>query len=65
MTGFIQIVIQINLPSGLAELGIFKDYWIFKNSVLYQNTPIDENFVRLNSSFDLEFPESIDPLNFG
>ncbi len=22
--------------SGLAELGIFKDYWIFKNSVLYQ-----------------------------
>ena len=51
--------------SGLAELGIFKDYWIFKNSVLYQNTPIDENFVRLNSSFDLEFPESMTRLTLG
>lgn len=51
--------------SGLAELGVFKDYWILKNSVLYQNTSVEEQVVRLNSSFDLEFPESMTRLTLG
>lgn len=51
--------------SGLMELGVFKDYWIMKNSMLYQNTPTDERVVRLSSSVDFEFPKNMTRLTIG
>lgn len=46
----------------LAELGIFKDYWLFKNSFIYRNNPLDteSKFLRVESVFELEFL-----INFG
>ena len=54
-----------NTYSGLAEIGVFKDYWMMKNSVLYQNTPTEENVVRLSSSVDFEFPKNMTRLTIG
>jgi outer membrane usher protein len=54
-----------NSYSGLMELGVFKDYWIMKNSMLYQNTPTDERVVRLSSSVDFEFPKHMTRLTIG
>ena len=54
-----------NSYSSLVELGIFKNYWILKNSMLYQNTPTDERVVRLSSSVEFEFPEKMTRLTVG
>lgn len=51
----------------LAEIGIFKDYWLFKNSFVYKNNPLDtENkFLRVESVFELEFPDKFWRLTLG
>lgn len=54
-----------NSYSSLVELGIFKDYWMMKNSMLYQNTPTDERVVRLSSSIEFEFPKNMTRLTIG
>lgn len=51
--------------SALLSNGIFKDYWILKNAMIYQNTPTDESVVRLNSSIEFEFPEKMTRLILG
>lgn len=44
--------------SNFYELGIFKDYWIFKNSVIYRDNQTESDpFVRLNSQFSMDFPD--------
>ncbi len=54
-----------SLYNGLTELGIFKDYWIFKNSIAYYNHPLNEYFTRLSTSIDFEFPKSMTQLTLG
>lgn len=54
-----------NSYNSLANLGVFKDYWIFRNSVAYQNTPADEFFTRLSTNIDIEFPENMTRLTLG
>lgn len=51
----------------LAELGIFKDYWLFKNSFIYRNNPLDteSKFLRVESVFELEFPDKFWRLTLG
>lgn len=51
----------------LAEIGIFKDYWLFKNSFVYKNNPLEtENkFLRVESVFELEFPDKFWRLTLG
>lgn len=50
-----------------SELGIFKDYWLLKNSFLYRNNPneIEKKLLRVSSSFDIEFPEKFLILTLG
>ncbi len=54
-----------NRYSGFAELGIFKDYWIFKNAMLYQNFAEESKVVRLGTSVDYDFPDSMTRLTIG
>ncbi|WP_228146118.1 fimbria/pilus outer membrane usher protein [Acinetobacter sp. ANC 4648] len=54
-----------NTYNGLAELGIFKDYWIFKNSMFYQNLAEENKLVRLGSSIDYDFPNKMTRLTIG
>lgn len=54
-----------NNYSGFAELGIFKDYWIFKNAMLYQNFAEESKVVRLGTSVDYDFPDSMTRLTIG
>ena len=54
-----------NRYSGLTELGVFKDFWLFKNAMLYQNQDEINKFIRLNSSIDFEFPEKMTRLTLG
>lgn len=54
-----------NSYNGLADLGIFKDYWIFRNSVAYQNTPAGEFFNRLSTNIDFEIPSNMTRLTLG
>lgn len=64
--------------NSLAELGVFKDYWLFQNSILVRG--LDENqeestltledvreekVVRLKSAFDLDFPDKFLSLTIG
>lgn len=55
----------------LSELGIFKDNWIFRNSLIYRadNNSGDENkvdsIVRLSTTVDVEFLESYTRLTLG
>lgn len=53
----------------LPELGIFKDNWILRNNAVYRNNKghdyEEENFVRLNSSFELDFAKSATKLIIG
>lgn len=52
--------------NALSELGIFKDYWILRNSVLYSHNSSTENqFVRLKSSLDIDFPKNMTRLTIG
>ncbi len=43
--------------SALAELGVFRDYWLFNNQMLYRNTDTESKTTRLSTSFDIRFPE--------
>ncbi len=53
----------------LPELGIFKDNWILRNNAVYRNNKsLDseiEDFVRLNSSFEIDFAKSATKLIIG
>ena len=56
-----------------AEVGIFKDYWLFKNAFIHRarDEQIEEdeqevkNFVRLSSNFEMDFPENFLKLSVG
>lgn len=54
-----------NSYNSLADLGIFKDYWILRNSAAYQNTPAGEFFTRLSTNLDIEFPKNMTRLTLG
>ncbi len=56
-----------NEINGLAELGIFKDYWIFKNAMMYRKEveQDQDKLLRLNTSFEIEFPSRYQRLTFG
>lgn len=58
---------DINEMSGLAELGVFKDFWIFKNDMMYRDDVENdqEQVLRLNTSFEIEFPEKYQTLTLG
>lgn len=51
--------------SAVLSTGIFKDFWILENGLMYQNTLADEWVVRLNSSIEFEFPEKMTRLILG
>ena len=62
--------------NSLAELGVFKDYWLFQNSTLIRNLTENEQalapeevkqekIVRLRSAFDLDFPDKFLSLTVG
>ncbi|WP_111895113.1 fimbria/pilus outer membrane usher protein [Acinetobacter sp. MB5] len=53
--------------NNLYELGFFKDYWMFKNSVIYRDqvNSGEESVVRLNTEFSLDFPENYTRLILG
>src|SRR5690606_4357765 len=50
-----------------SEIGIFKDYWLLKNAFLYRNEPedIEEEFLRVNTTLDVEFPKIFSRLTLG
>src|SRR5690606_13527587 len=50
-----------------SELGLFKDYWLLKNSFLYRNSPdeFEKKLLRVNSTLDIEFPEKFLTLTLG
>ncbi|QKQ69220.1 fimbria/pilus outer membrane usher protein [Acinetobacter sp. 10FS3-1] len=50
-----------------SEVGIFKDYWLFKNAFLYRKDPeeFEQQFLRVNSTLDIEFPEKFLSLTLG
>ena len=50
-----------------SEIGIFKDYWLLKNAFLYRNEPedIEEGFLRVNTTLDVEFPKIFSRLTLG
>ena len=53
--------------NGLVELGIFKDYWIFRNGMIYRDQAENEKekIIRLNTSFEIEFPSKYQRLSLG
>ena len=50
-----------------SEVGVFKDYWLFKNAFLYRNEPEgqEKKFLRVRSSLDFEFPDRFLRLTLG
>ncbi|WP_216935062.1 MULTISPECIES: fimbria/pilus outer membrane usher protein [unclassified Acinetobacter] len=50
-----------------SEVGIFKDYWLFKNAFLYRNEPEgnEQKLLRVSSSLDFEFPDKFLRLTVG
>jgi outer membrane usher protein len=50
---------------GLVDVGIFKNYWFFKNSMLYNSEAMDEKTVRLGTSLDIDFPDKLTRFTFG
>ena len=61
--GFINYEVQYNKSeiltgyNGLVDLGIFKDYWFLKNSMLYNSEANAEKTVRIGTSLDIDFPD--------
>lgn len=52
--------------SNFYELGVFKDYWMFKNAVIYRDNQTENDpFVRLNSQFSMDFPDEFTRLVIG
>ena len=50
-----------------SEIGIFKDYWLLNNAILYKDSPDEgqKQFLRVSSLFELEFPEKYLKLRIG
>ncbi|ATO18697.1 hypothetical protein BS636_02980 [Acinetobacter sp. LoGeW2-3] len=50
-----------------SELGIFNDYWLFKNAFLYRNDPeeVEQQLLRVNSTLDVDFPKNFLKLTLG
>ena len=50
-----------------SEIGIFKDYWLLNNAILYKDSPDvgQKQFLRVSSLFELEFPEKYLKLRIG
>ncbi|RZG69772.1 fimbrial biogenesis outer membrane usher protein [Acinetobacter bouvetii] len=69
--GFINYEVQYNNSefltgyNGLVDLGIFKDYWFFKNSMLYNSEAMNEKTVRIGTSLDFDFPDKLTKLTLG
>lgn len=55
--------------NALSEVGVFKDNWLFKNSVIYRKNDVLEGgggvFTRLNTSLDFDFSDSLTGLTLG
>lgn len=51
--------------NSLVDLGIFKDYWILKNSLIHRSSSEEDGVVRLSSSLDIDFPEKMTRLTLG
>ncbi|KJV37733.1 fimbria/pilus outer membrane usher protein [Acinetobacter brisouii] len=53
--------------NNLYELGVFKDYWMFKNSVIYRDqvNSGEASVVRLNTEFSMDFPDRYTKLIVG
>lgn len=53
--------------NNLYELGFFKDYWMFRNSVIYRDqvNSGESSVVRLNTEFSIDFPENYTKLVLG
>ena len=53
--------------NSLYELGVFKDFWLFNNSMIYRKNNFDQGsaIIRLNTSLDLDFPEKYTRLTLG
>lgn len=50
------------------ELGIFKDYWLLNNSLIYRKNDADDDstgVIRLNSSLSIDFPQHFTRLTLG
>ncbi|MBL8284443.1 MAG: fimbrial biogenesis outer membrane usher protein [Acinetobacter johnsonii] len=58
---------EVDQMSTLAQLGIFKNYWIFKNDMIYRDNveEFQDQTVRLSTSFEMEFPEKYQKLTIG
>ena len=58
---------EVDQMSALAQLGIFKNYWIFKNDMIYRDNVEDfqDQTVRLSTSFEMEFPEKYQKITIG
>ncbi|MGE8539902.1 fimbria/pilus outer membrane usher protein [Acinetobacter sp. ANC 3813] len=69
--GFINYEVQYNHSefltgyNGLVDLGIFKNYWFFKNSMLYNSEATEEKTVRIGTSLDIDFPDKLTKLTLG
>lgn len=69
--GFINYEMQYNHSeflkgyNGLVDLGIFKNFWFFKNSMLHNSESMDEKTVRLGTSLDIDFPDKLTKLTLG
>ncbi|MHA3049803.1 fimbria/pilus outer membrane usher protein [Acinetobacter sp. ANC 4639] len=53
--------------NNLYELGFFKDYWMFKNAVIYRDqvNSGEASVVRLNTEFSIDFPDRYTKLIVG
>ncbi len=58
---------EVDQMSTLAQLCIFKNYWIFKNDMIYRDNveEFQDQTVRLSTSFEMEFPEKYQKLTIG
>lgn len=69
--GFINYEMQYNHSdfltgyNALVDLGVFKDYWFFKNSMLYNSEAQEEKTVRIGTSLDIDFPDQLTKLTLG
>ncbi|MQW93314.1 fimbria/pilus outer membrane usher protein [Acinetobacter sp. dk771] len=53
--------------TALVDVGVFKNYWFFKNSMFYRTdaSPQMDDWVRLSTSLDIDFPERLTKLTIG
>lgn len=51
--------------NAMTELGVFKDYWMFKNGLFYKEKASDDHLIRLDTSLSFEFPNHFSRLVIG